>query len=375
MAGESAPGTRRGAAARELHRRAIVVDGHSDILIPVTEGKMTLGERVEVPDLDWEPPPGLENNPLVRFGMGAHTVWFGPMGQYDLPRWREGGVTAQLCAIYLDDDWLRDPVRRGMEMVWNLHEQVDRHDELVLATTVGDIRRAREEGRVALVLTFEGCEALGTDPRFLDLYYRLGLRSGSLTHTRRNIFADGCWAADRRGGLTRLGKEVVRRMDDLGIVIDLVHIGEVGFVEILELTRNPVILSHTTPTMFPDTAPEAQDLLGGKLPRPRLELPRDRWMLEALAANGGVLGLIHVAHRDLESVVRDVETALDVMGPDHIGLGSDHYGREMAPAGLEDISKLPRLTETLAARGHPDEVIVKFLGENYLRVFEKVWGG
>ena len=361
--------------AADLHSRAIVVDGHSDILIPITEGKMSLGERVEVPDLDWEAPPGLENNPLVRFGMGAHTVWFGPMGQYDLPRWRKGGVTAQLCAIYLDDDWLRDPVRRGMEMVWNLHDQIDRHDGLVLATTVGDIRRARDEGKVALVLTFEGCEALGTDPRFLDLYYRLGLRSGSLTHTRRNIFADGCWAADRRGGLTALGKEVVRRMDDLGIVIDLVHIGEAGFSEILELTDNPVILSHTTPTMFPDTAPEAQDLLDGKLPRPRLELPRDRWMLDALAANDGVLGLIHVAHRDLDSVVRDIETALDVMGPDHIGLGSDHYGKEMAPAGLEDISKVPRLTEALAARGHSDEVILKFLGENYLRVFEAVWGG
>ena len=375
MAAGDRPGARTSGAAAALHRRAIVVDGHSDILIPVTEGKMSLGDRVEVPGLDWEPPPGLENNPLVRFGMGAHTVWFGPMGQYDLPRWQEGGVTAQLCAIYLDDDWLRDPVRRGFEMVWNLHDQIARHDALVLATTAGDIRRAKEEGRVALVLTFEGCEALGTDPRFLDLYYRLGLRSASLTHTRRNIFADGCWAADRRGGLTALGKEVVRRMDDLGIVIDLVHIGEVGFGEILELTDNPVILSHTTPTMFPDTAPEAGDLLGGRLPRPRLELPRDRAMLEALAANGGVLGLIHVAHRDLESVVRDIETALEVMGPDHIGLGSDHYGREMAPAGLEDISKVPRLTEALAARGHSDEVILKFLGENYLRVFEEVWGG
>lgn len=376
-AGRGAGADRAAAADRqraaELHRRAVVVDGHSDILIPVTEGKMSLGDRVEVPDLDWEAPPGLENNPLVRFGMGGHTVWFGPMGQYDLPRWREGGVTAQLCAIYLDDDWLRDPVRRGMEMVWNLHDQVGRHDGLALATTVGDIRRARDEGKVALVLTFEGCEPLGNDPRFLDLYYHLGLRSASLTHTRRNVFADGCWAADRRGGLTGLGKEVVQRMDALGIVIDLVHIGEVGFSEILELTCNPVILSHTTPTMFPDTAPEAQDLLDGKLPRPRLELPRDRWMLDALAQNGGVLGLIHVAHRDLDSVVRDIETALDVMGPDHVGLGSDHYGKEMAPAGLEDISRVPRLTEALAARGHSDEVILKFLGENYLRVFEEVW--
>ena len=361
--------------AAELHRRAIVVDGHSDILIPVTDGKMDLGDRVAVPGLDWEAPPGLENSPLVRFGMGPHTVWFGCMGQYDLPRWKEGGVTAQLCAIYLDDDWLRDPFRRGMEMVWNLHDQIARHDDLVLATTVRHIRQAKEDGNVALVLTFEGCEPLGTDPRFLDLYYRLGLRSASLTHTRRNVFADGCWAADRQGGLTAAGKEVVQHLDRLGIVIDLVHIGEAGLWEILELTSRPVILSHTTPTMFPDTAPRARDLAGGRLPRPRLELPRDRWMLEAIARNGGVLGLIHVAHRDLESVVSDIETALDVMGPDHVGLGSDHYGLEMAPRGLEDISKVPRLTEELAARGHPDDLILKFLGENYLRVFEEVWGG
>ncbi len=363
-----------GARARALHHRAIVVDGHSDILIPVTEGKMSLGERVEVPGLDWQGPPGLERHPIVKFGMGPHTAWFGCMGQYDLPRWKEGGVTAQLCAVYLDDDWLRDPFRRGMEMVWNFHDQITRHDDLMLATTVRDIRRAKEDGKVALVLTFEGCDALGTDPRFLDLYHALGLRSASLTHTRRNLFADGCWAADRQGGLTPLGRQVVERLDRLRIVIDLVHIGEVGFWEILELAERPVILSHTTPTMFPDTAPDAQDLVGGKLPRPRLELPRDRKTLEAIAGNGGVVGLIHVAHRDLDSVVRDIETALDVMGPDHVGLGSDHYGLELAPAGLEDISEVPRLTEALAARGHSDEVILKFLGGNYLRVFEAVWG-
>ncbi len=223
------------------------------------------------------------------------------------------------------------------------------------------------------MLTFEGCEALGTDPRLLDLYYELGLRSASLTHTRRNAFADGCWAADKQGGLTSLGRHVVERLDQLRIVIDLVHIGEVGFWEILELTDNPVILSHSTPTMFPDTSAASQDLVGGKLPRPRLELPRDRAMLEALAANGGVLGLIHLAHRDVESVVRDIETAIEVMGPDHVGLGSDHYGLELAPPGLENISKVPRLTEALASRGHSDETILKFLGGNYLRVFEQVW--
>jgi membrane dipeptidase len=306
--------------------------------------------------------------------MGPHTVWFSCMGQYDLPRWREGGITAQLCAVYIEDTWLRDPFQRGMEMVWNLHDQVARYDGLTLATTARQIRKAKTDGKVALVLTFEGCDALGGDPRLLDLYHQLGLRAVSLTHTRRNVFADGCWAAERQGGLTALGRQVVERLNRLRIVIDLVHIGEKGFWEILELTDRPVILSHSTSTMFPDTSPESKDLVGGRLPRPRLELPRDRPMLEAIAKNGGVLGVIHFAHRNLETVVRDVETALDVMGADHVGLGSDHYGMEFAPAGLEDIAKVPRLTEALAARGHSDETILKFLGENYLRVFEAVWG-
>ena len=359
--------------AKTLHDRAIVIDGHSDILIPVTEGKMQLADRVTVPGLDSPMPAGI-GGAFSKFGFSAHTAWFGCMGQYDLPRWREGGVTSQLCAIYLDDNWLRDPFRRGMEMVWNLHDQVGRTDGLVLATSVREIRQAKQEGTVALVLTFEGCDALANDPRMLDLYHAMGLRAASLTHTRRNAYADGCWAADRQGGLTALGRQVIERLNTLRIVIDLVHIGEVGFWEILEMSNRPVILSHSTSTQFPDTSPEGQELAGGRLPRPRLELPRDRPRLEAIAKNGGVLGLIHFAQKSLANVVRDIETALDVMGPEHIGLGSDYYGFEFAPDGLEDISRVPRLTDALVARGHSDEVILKFLGENYLRVFETVWG-
>ena len=166
---------------------------------------------------------------MSKFGFSPHTDWFGCMGQYDLPRWREGGITSQLCAIYLDDNWLRDPFRRGMEMVWNLHDQVARNEGLVLATTAGQIRQAKQDGKVALVLTFEGCDALAADVRMLDLYHAMGLRAASLTHTRRNVYADGCWAADKQGGLTALGRQVVERMQQLRIVIDLVHIGEVGF--------------------------------------------------------------------------------------------------------------------------------------------------
>ena len=208
----------------------------------------------------------------------------------------------------------------------------------------------------------------------LDLYYELGLRSASLTHTRRNIYADGCWAAEKQGGLTSLGKQLIQRMNELGIVIDLVHIGAIGYWEILDLTTAPVILSHSTPTMFPNSDPSVRGPFNGQVPRPRLERPRDTAVLEALAANGGVLGLTWVCHADLDDVVKDIETALEIMGPDHIGLGSDLYGAESAPRGLEDISKIPAITAKLVQRGHDDQTILKFLGGNYLRVFAQVWG-
>jgi len=358
----------------DLQRQAIIVDGHSDILIPVTEGKMALRDRPVVPDpATWQPPPGLERHPLTHFGMSPHIIYFGPMGQYDIPRFKEGGLTVQVCAIYLEDDQLGEGLRHGLEMAWHLRDAAEQYPEFELVTSAADIRRLKKEGKIGAILAFEGCEALGADIRFLDLYHALGLRIASLTHTRRNIYADGCQAAEQEGGLTSLGKELVRRMEALKIVVDLVHIGWKGFWEILEITSAPPILSHSTPTMFPNSDPAVAKPLSG-FPRPKLELARDREALEAIAKRDGVLGLIWVLHEGVDDVVRDIETALEVMGPDHIGLGSDLYGLELAPRGLKDISKVPLLTRKLVERGHSDDTILKFLGSNYLRVFEQVWG-
>ncbi len=362
---------------RALRERAVVVDGHSDILLPVANFGADLATRWEVPgESEWRLPPALEERlGAGEVGLSARSAFFGNLGQYDLPRWREGGVAGQLCAVYIENRHLGTAFTRGMELVRGFHDVVASNPGFVHATSTADIRQAKKEERVALVLSFEGCEALGSDPRMLDLYYRLGLRVASLTHIRRNDFADGCWAADRQGGLTSAGKGLVRRMEALGIVVDLAHIGEAGFWEILGLVTKPVVLSHSTPTMFPSSDPGARVVPGGILPRPRLELPRDRERLEALRANGGVLGIIWATHASLEAVVGDIETAIDTVGPDHVGLGSDLCGPELAPLGLEDISRTWALAEALVGRGHSDETILSFLGENYLRVFEASWSG
>lgn len=360
------------ARASELHRRAIVIDGHSDILIPVTDGKMRLAERVAVPDpATWQPPPGFGRG-LAAFGLSGHTLYFGPMGQYDLPRWLAGGITIQTCAIYLDDAQLDRALHRGLEMVWHLHREAVESDRFEIVTSAADIRRMKQENKCGAILSLEGCEALGADLRMLDLYHKLGLRMASLTHSRRNLFGDGARAGVKTGGLSEQGRQAIRRMNELGIVVDLAHISEEGFWEILDLTTAPVVVSHTTGTMFSLPSPS-----GAPYPAPGsrtgLALPRDRARLEAIARNGGVAGIIFFDKPDLDAVVADIELALEIMGPDHIGLGSDFYGYEHAPKGLAEISDLPALTQRLVARGHADEVILKILGGNFLRVFERVW--
>ncbi len=358
--------------ARELQRQALVIDGHSDILIPVTDGKMRLGDRVVVPDpLGWQPPFTSTHGMNEVFGFPQHALTYGPMGQYDIPKLVDGGVTVQICAIYIEDGQLDWSLKRGLEMTWALHQAVAENPNFELVTTAADIRRIKREGKTGAILSFEGFEPLGSDLRLLDLYYKLGLRVASLTHVRRTPFADGCYAADQPGGLTELGKQAVKRMNELGIVIDLVHIGWPAFWEVIGLTTAPVILSHSTSTQFPDENTEAGAL--GSIHRPYLDPQRDRAVLEAVAKTGGVLGIIWFYQRDVDAVIRDIETALDIMGPDHVGLGSDLYGLELAPPGLEDISKVPVLTQRLVERGHSDDTILKFLGGNYLRVFEQVW--
>lgn len=360
---------------QELLEATTVIDGHCDILIPLTEKKLEISDRVQLPDLQsWNAPLELVNHPYMKFGFNPQTIHFGCAGQYDIPRWREGGVNTQLCAIYLSDEKLQTPIESGIEMLSTFHKALRENDELALCLTTEDIQKAKKLGKISWVLSFEGCEALGQDIDLLHLYHKLGLRVASLTHTRDNIFAEGCNNNSAQKGLSDLGRNLVKELMRLNIVVDLVHIGEVAFWDIIDLVDKPLILSHSTSTMFASSASRDPNLLNGLLPRPKLELPRDKEVLRAIVDKKGVLGMIWILYNDIEDALNDIETALDVMGPDHIGLGSDLYGHQLATPGLEDISKLPNLLGRLIERGHSDDFLIKFLGENYLRVFKTVWG-
>lgn len=352
--------------AQQLHQQAMVIDAHSDILNPLADGKCRLKDRVIV-----EPPEQWKGADLVKvpvwatpYQLSPYATWFQCVGQYDIPRFQEGGVTAQVMAIYIDESFLSSPLERALDMIAVLYRELaENADSLLLATSAEEIRRAKREGKTALLLSFEGGEPLGRNVKLLDIFYRLGVRILSLTHSRRNFLADGTQMGVTTGGLTLLGREVIRRMNELGMVIDLAHLGDVGFWEVLELSRDPVILSHARIREPPSDY---------RAPLTMHNPQKGCSKLQALAAQGGVVGVIFWNQPDIEAIIEDIDAVIQHVGEDYVALGSDLYGLDRAPRGLEDISKLPALTEHLLQRGYREETILKILGGNLMRVFDRI---
>jgi membrane dipeptidase len=352
--------------AAELHAQALVIDAHSDILMALADGKMRLGDRVTVPDpATWEPPAGLAEQ-AKELGWSPHSYCFASMGQYDIPRLTEGGVTLQVCAMYLRDAELDRALQRGLDMTWSLHREARDNPQFEVITTVEQLRRVKAERKVAGLLAFEGLEPLGYELRYLDLWYQMGLRMASLTHNRRNAFGDGWQPGVKVGGLTDLGKRAVRRMNELGIVVDLGHMNQAGFWDLMEIHTGPIIVSHTSPrALFPQWPEDS-------IWHPVRDVSRGQERLDLICRTGGVIGVIGF-EGGLDRVISEIEYLLEHAGPDHIGLGTDFCGFDTCTKDFCEISQLPRVTERLVERGHSDEVILKILGENFVRVFEQVW--
>ena len=235
--------------AATLHAQAIIIDGHSDILMAIAEERMRLGERFDLPDpMNWTPPAGWRPPAEAdMYGFTLHTSYFQTMGHYDLPRFREGGLTAQAMAIYIDASNLNRALEHALEMVYWLDREFEENTDFQPIVSAQGIVDCKQDGTIGGILTFEGFEPLGANLHLLDIFYRLGLRMATLTHSRRNYFADGTQAGIRTTGLTEAGIAAVKRMNELGIIIDLAHLAPEGCFEVLELSDRPVVLSHASP--------------------------------------------------------------------------------------------------------------------------------
>jgi membrane dipeptidase len=356
--------------AATLHRDALVIDGHSDILLPVVDGITTLDQPFPSDALErWSlvaenrPAPVLRDVP---YALDPLAMLIAPAGQYELPLLEAGGVTAQSVSIYLRDDQLDHALATALEMVAALHRAIDANaDRCLLATSVADIRRAKAEGKVAYLLTMEGAEPIGTRIDLLDIFARLGLRMTTLTHSRRNALADGTQLGIATGGLTRSGREAVRRCQDLGIVLDTAHLSDQGFWELIELVEGPLLCSHTS-VLTPSP--------GYRAPWDEINSTYGMSKAEAIARKGGLIGIVFWSMEDTATLVREARAIIEMTGgTDYVGIGTDFFGFRQAPRDLQHIGELPALTQALVDDGFDDETVLKLLGGNYLRIFEQVW--
>jgi membrane dipeptidase len=337
--------------AKTLHENSLVVDTHNDTILHLIKTPPFITSEAR-------PPP-----PRRTLGERSED------GQIDIPRIREGGVDCLLFAMYVSPHY-RARLRRLLQMLDTFHSEIERNQaEIALATSYNEIWEAVEAGKIAAVLTVEGGEPLEGDIGVLRNLYRLGVRSLTLTHFPRNELGDGS-GADSGSHLSSFGKEVVEEMNDLGMLVDISHINETGFWDVIELSEDPVLATHSN----------CKALCGH-----HRNLTDDQ--IKALAEQGGVINLSFcagfikegISFGDTEAIKKvtiedwldHLDHAVGLVGTDHVGVGSDFDGGCGFP-GLDDITKIPELTRGMVARGYSDSDIEKILGANDLRVFKKV---
>ena len=329
-----------------FHGELTVVDTHCDSL------KCMLPEFTEARGSMWA------YRGDVGLGSRSH------LGHVDVPRLLEGGVSCQFFAVSAQRTrWPPHPLRTALLMVERFRRECRAEPRLVQAFKAADIREAKRRGGVAGVLSIEGCDVLEGRVEVLRVFHALGVRMVGLVHSLRNQLADG--VADRRtgGGLSELGVEAVEELNRLGVLVDVSHLNDQGFWDVLDASRDPIVASHSN----------ARSLCN----HPR-NLSDD--MVVALAEKGGVVGVtfapsfVSTGEATLEGVVDHIDRVAELGGVEHVGLGSDFDGIPTTPRGLEDASRFPAITAELLDRGYSEGEVAKIMGENHLRVFAQVVG-
>ena len=361
--------------AREFHFSSLVFDTHADTPQRMLFDQFDLGKR-------------------------------DPEGCADIPRLREGGVGAIFFALWVPVEITGiAATQRARDLLAATLKQIEIHGEdLALALSADEIRAVRMENKIAVMLGVEGGHAIDSNLEVLREFYQRGVRYMTLTHNAATEWADSSNDEPRHNGLTDFGKQVIQEMNRLGMLVDISHVSDRTFYDVLETSRAPVIASHSCCRALCDAPRNLDDA-----------------MMQALASRGGVIHItFHVgflsqeyanASRALaleissneqavskkfgenearnlmelqrlsnesiragklpqvswEKIVDHIDHAVRIAGADHVGIGSDFDGAFM-PAGMEDASKFPQLTEGLLKRGYGEAGIRKILGLNTVRV-------
>jgi membrane dipeptidase len=286
------------------------------------------------------------------------------IGHVDIPRLIEGGVDCQVFAIGAARVIFPPrAVKTGLQMIDIFYRECEKNSEAITPVFChGDILKAHAEGKIAALLAVEGGEVIGGDTGVLRMFYRLGVRMFSLVYHRSEL-ADGASQNRTEGGLTTLGLEVAEEIQRLGIVVDVSHLNDAGFWDLMDVMKKPLIASHSSCRALCDHPRNLTDE-----------------QIEAMAEKGGVIGVnfapnfIHPVKATVERVVDHIDHIVELVGVDHVGLGSDFDGISTTPDGLDDVTHMPNVTKVLVKRGYSEGEAKKILGENHLRVFKRVIG-
>ena len=360
----------------DVHRRAIIVDGHCD-------------------------------TPYRLFRHNVHLDEHDTEAQADLRTLQTSGITASFFAAYVPPAYAgRGAADFAFRLIELIHAEARRRDDAVtLCTDSAGIRAAKRDGKLALMIGVEGGHAIEDSLDILRRLYERGARYMTLTHVNTNNWCDSSGDAARHGGLTDFGREVVRTMNDLGMIVDVSHISDNAFAHVLETTRVPVVATHSScralcrhPRNLTDDMLRALAGNGGVCMinffsafisdavaevimkasrRPKgnggtggtEELPDDRTDWDSYLEWFNTLGCPRAT---LEQVVDHIMHAANVAGVEHVGIGSDFDGVPALPDGLQTAAQLPAVTDALLARGMSESDVEKILGGNFMRVFEEV---
>jgi membrane dipeptidase len=364
--------------AHTLHFSSIVLDTHDDTTQRFFSKDFSLGKR-------------------------------NPDGHVDIPRMREGGMNGIFFSIWIDGRIMGPPaIQKALDQIDAVHENVRMFSkDLAFCRTAEEVRRAHAQGKIAALIGVEGGHMIGNDIRMVRVFADLGVRYMTLSHFYNDEWADSSTDKPAHNGLTDFGKDIVREMNRQGIMVDISHVSDKTFYDALEISKAPLIASHSSCRALCNHVRDMSDD-----------------MIKALAAKGGVIqinyemsfideayrqaydretgGVVQhmneitkncngdeacvskemlklrqtlvsegkLPHVSWERVIDHIDHVVKLVGADHVGLGSDFDGADM-PEGLDDCSKLPKITEALLRKGYAESDIRKILGENTLRVMEE----
>lgn len=364
--------------ALEIQRKAIVIDTHNDVTTPMANDDY---------DLSGSPPTPYRTS---------------------IERMKQGGLTAEFFSLYVKPWYVAHggAARRTLDMIDSVYRAVERHpNDLMFATSAADIRRAKKQKKIAALMGIEGGHAIENSLPTLREFYRLGVRYMTLTWNNTNDWADAARGEKKHNGLSEFGKDVVREMNRLGMLVDVSHVSDETMSDALDVSKAPIIASHSSARAL------------SNVPR---NVPDD--LLKRIAKNGGVVQVnfysvfvdaatvtpqsaardrrlkaqqdaINEKYKDdpermaeesdkleaanplpplpISKLIDHIDYIVKVAGIDHVGIGADFDGANDMPEGAQDVSMLPNITYELLKRGYSETDIRKILGENFLRVFSE----